>query len=114
MPNRYTSDYNYFSTETGMVAYGRIYDTGYSGILYCYNVTDGKLLWTYGNGGEGNSTASGLETPWGNYPTFISDIADGKVFLCTTEHSPNSPLYKNARYRAVNATDGTEIWKLMQ
>jgi len=110
----YTADYNYFNTETGMVAYGKVYLTGYSGILYCYNVKDGKLLWTYGNGGEGNSTASGLETPWGNYPTFISDIADGKVYLCTTEHSPNSPLYKNAVYRAINATDGTELWKLMQ
>ncbi len=110
----YTADYNYFSTETGMVAYGKVYETGYTGILYCYNVKDGKLLWTYGNGGEGNSTASGLETPWGNYPTFISDIADGKVYLCTTEHSPNSPLYKDAVYRAINATDGKEIWKLMQ
>ena len=71
-------------------------------------------MWTYGNGGEGNSTASGLDSPWGNYPIFISTIADGKVYLCTTEHSPNSPLYKNAEFRAINATDGTEIWKLMQ
>ena len=112
--NGYTADYNYFNTETEIVAYGKIYYTGYSGILYCFDIKTGKLLWTYGNGGEGNSTASGLETPWGNYPVFISDIADGKVFLCTTEHSPNSPLYKNAVYRAVNATDGIEIWKLMQ
>ncbi len=110
----YTADYNYFNTETEIVAYGNIYYAGYSGILYCFSMADGKLLWTYGNGGEGNSTASGLETPWGNYPVFISDIADGKVFLCTTEHSPNSPLYKNAVYRAVNATNGKEIWKLMQ
>ena len=114
VPNTYTADYNYFSTETGMVAYGKVFDTGYSGILYCYNVSDGKILWTYGNGGVGNSTASGLETPWGNYPTFIADIADGKVYLCTTEHSPNSPLYKGAMFRAINATDGTEIWKIMQ
>jgi hypothetical protein len=114
VPSDYTADYNYFSTETGMVAYGKVYETGYTGILYCYDVKNGKLLWTYGNGGEGNSTASGLETPWGNYPTFISDIADGKVYLCTTEHSPNSPLYKDAVYRAINATDGTELWKLMQ
>jgi outer membrane protein assembly factor BamB len=114
VPADYTADYNYFNTETEIVAYGKIYYTGYSGILYCFDIADGKLLWTYGNGGEGNSTASGLETPWGNYPIFISDIADGKVFLCTTEHSPNSPLYKDAQYRAINATDGTEIWKLMQ
>jgi hypothetical protein len=113
VPNDYTADFNYFSTETEIVYYGKIYQTGYSGILYCFDIKDGKLLWTYGNGGEGNSTASGLETPWGNYPTFIANIADGKVYLCTTEHSPNSPLYKDAVWRAINATDGTEMWKLM-
>ena len=114
IPDDYTADYNFFNTEMSMVAYGKVYFTGYSGILYTYDVKDGELLWTYGNGGEGNSTSSGLDSPWGNYPQFFSTIADGKVFLCTTEHSPNSPLYKNAMYRAINATDGTEIWKLMQ
>jgi hypothetical protein len=70
-------------------------------------------LWTYGNGGEGNSTLSGFGTPYGRYPTFISVIADGKVYLDTTEHSPNSPLYKGAKLRCINGTDGTEIWTLM-
>jgi hypothetical protein len=35
------------------------------------------------------------------------------VFLGSTEHSPNSPYYKDAKYRAINATDGTEVWTLM-
>jgi hypothetical protein len=39
-------------------------------------------------------------------------IADGKIFLDTTEHSPDSPYYKGAQVRAVNATDGTELWTL--
>jgi hypothetical protein len=95
------------------IAYGKLFFTGYSGILYAYDDKTGDLLWTYGNGGAGNSTLSGFETPYGRYPTFISVIADGKVYLDTTEHSPNSPLYKGAMYRAINATDGTEIWKVM-
>jgi hypothetical protein len=95
------------------IAYGKLYYSGYAGILYAYDVANGKLLWTYGNGGEGNSTLSGFVTPYGRYPIFISVIADGKVYLDTTEHSPTSPLYKGARFRAVNATDGTEIWTLM-
>ena len=49
----------------------------------------------------------------GRYPLFISVIADGKVYLCTTEHSPNSPLYKGAQFRCVNATDGAELWTIM-
>jgi outer membrane protein assembly factor BamB len=96
-----------------LVAYGKAYWTGYGGVTYCYDVTDGSLLWTYGNGGPGNSTNSGLDTPWGLYPTFVDVIADGKVYLSTTEHSPNTPLYKDALYRCINATDGTEIWTIM-
>ncbi|MBT0159410.1 PQQ-like beta-propeller repeat protein [Candidatus Bathyarchaeota archaeon A05DMB-2] len=96
-----------------LVAYDKAYWTGYGGITYCYDVKTGDLLWTYGNGGPGNSTASGLETPWGNYPTFVDVIADGKVYLSTTEHSPNTPLYKDALFRCINATTGEEIWTLM-
>ena len=70
------------------------------------------MLWTYGNGGAGNSTYEGLGTSYGHMPIFVDVIADGKVFLGTTEHSPNSPWYKDSRYRAINATDGTEIWTL--
>ena len=111
-PTESANDYTYFRAFPA-VAYGKIYFSGYGGILYCYDVTNGSLLWTYGNGGEGNSTFAGLETAWGTYPTFIDVIADGKVYLGTTEHSPNSPLYKDAKYRCINATDGTEIWTLM-
>jgi hypothetical protein len=102
-----------FMPSSVLVAYGKAYWTGYGGITYCYDVKTGKLLWTYGNGGPGNSTSSGLETPWGRYPTFVDVIADGKVYLCTTEHSPNTPLYKDSLFRCINATDGTEIWTLM-
>jgi outer membrane protein assembly factor BamB len=114
LTNDFTTDYNFFGIQTEQLAYGKLYFTGYSGILYAYDARNGTLLWTYGNGGEGNSTASGLDTPWGRYPTFISTIADGKVYLTTTEHSPNSPLYKDAEFRAINASDGTELWKIMQ
>ncbi|MEM4734051.1 MAG: hypothetical protein QXD70_05945, partial [Candidatus Bathyarchaeia archaeon] len=109
----FTNDWNFLALYLERVAYGRLYVSGYAGILYCYNVTNGKLLWTYGNGGPGNSTYSGLTTPWGRYPIFISVIADGKIYLDTTEHSPNSPLYKGARFRCVDAYTGKEIWTLM-
>jgi outer membrane protein assembly factor BamB len=111
-PTEPMNDYTYFRTFPA-VAYGKIYFAGYGGILYCYDVTNGSLLWTYGNGGTGNSTYAGFNTPYGTYPIFIDVIADGKVYLGTTEHSPDSPLYKDAQYRCVNATDGTEIWTLM-
>jgi outer membrane protein assembly factor BamB len=111
--NDFTNDWNYLALGLEEIAYGRLYVSGYSGILYCFDDKTGDLLWTYGNGGEGNSTLSGFANPWGRYPIFISVIADEKVYLDTDEHSPNSPLYKGARFRCVNATDGTEIWTVM-
>jgi hypothetical protein len=94
-------------------AYGKLYMAGFGGILYCYDIETGDTLWTYGNGGEGNSTFAGLETAWGHYPIFVDVIADGKVYLATTEHSPGSPYYKDAEYRCINATTGEEIWTMM-
>jgi hypothetical protein len=96
-----------------LAAYGNLYRCGFDGILHCYDMKNGNLLWTYGNGGEGNSTYAGLATAWGHYPIFIDVIADGKVYLGTTEHSPGAPFYKGTQYRCINATDGTEIWTLM-
>jgi outer membrane protein assembly factor BamB len=109
----FTTDYNYMAIGLERAAYGKLYYAGYAGILYCYDTTNGDLLWTYGNGGEGNSTLSGFVTPYGRYPIFVSVVADGKVYLDTTEHSPNSPLYKGAQYRCINATDGTELWTIL-
>ncbi|MGD6806145.1 MAG: PQQ-binding-like beta-propeller repeat protein [Candidatus Bathyarchaeia archaeon] len=113
IPDDYTADYNYLAHGLERVAYGKLYFTGYGGIVYAFDVKTGDLLWTYGNGGEGNSTLSGFNTAYGRYPIFISTIADGKIYLDTTEHSPNSPLYKGAMYRCINATTGEELWKIM-
>jgi hypothetical protein len=96
--------------EDTLCAYGNLYCAGFDGILYCYDDATGKLEWTYGNGGTGNSTYAGLETAYGHYPIFVDVIADGKVILGTTEHSPGSPWYKDSLYRCINATDGTELW----
>jgi hypothetical protein len=110
--NDSSNDWNFLALGQTLMAYGKIYWTGYSGILYCFDEQTGNILWTYGNGGEGNSTFSGLATPYGHYPTFISVVADGKIFLASTEHSPNSPIYKGEQMRAINATDGKEIWTI--
>jgi hypothetical protein len=99
--------------STSLAAYGNLYSAGFDGICYCYDMATGDLLWTYGNGGEGNSTNAGLDTAWGHYPIFVDILADGKIYLGTTEHSPGSPFYKNTQYRCLNATTGEEIWTMM-
>jgi len=94
-----------------MFAYGKMYSSAYAGILYCYDTASGDLLWTYGNGGPGNSTDGGVVVP-GNYPTFVNGYANGLIYTVTTEHTIETPLYKGSLSRAINATDGTEVWTL--
>ncbi len=105
--------FQYYSGREGLPAYGNLYVAGYGGVVYAYSMANGSLLWTYGNGGMGNTTNSGTETPWGNYPTHIAAFADGVVYTMSGEHSPNTPLYKGYRARAINATTGQEIWTLL-
>ena len=93
------------------IAYGKVYASGYSGLIWCYDEMTGKTLWSYGNGGPGNSTSSGFAVP-GNYPIAINAIANGVIYTVTTEHTIQTPIYKGALARAINATDGTEIWTI--
>jgi len=109
-----TRDFNYYPTigmggsgQAGFVAYGNLYVGGYGGEYFCYDLTDGDLLWKYDN------TASGTQTPWGNYPIFPAAIADGKVYLYSGEHSPNTPLYKGSMVRCLDAFNGNELWTMM-
>jgi hypothetical protein len=111
------SSLDYYGNDFGGVpnaqlAYGNLYYMGFGGILYVYDLTNGNLKWTYGNGGEGNSTDAGFYSPRGNYPTFITAIGNGVIYTETTEHTFTTPLYKGALTRAINATNGAEIWTL--
>ena len=92
-------------------AYGRLYSLNFGGLLYCYNETDGTLLWTYGNGGPGNSTQSGVQAP-GYYPGFIMGVGDDVVYIAATQHTITTPIPKGNFMRGINATTGEEIWTI--
>ncbi|MGA3111324.1 MAG: hypothetical protein ABSE15_04740 [Candidatus Bathyarchaeia archaeon] len=110
--------YQYFGSGLGIGqnaadAYGKIYVEGYGGEIWCYDTSNGNLLWQFGNGGPGNSTNDGLNSPWGLLPTLLSCIADGKVYFDTNQHGngAQSPYYKGETLYCVNATTGKEIWQ---
>ncbi|MCL4430243.1 MAG: PQQ-binding-like beta-propeller repeat protein [Chloroflexi bacterium] len=97
----------------GQLAFGNLYTSAYGGVVYCYNDSTGELEWTYGNGGSGNSTIAGFDSPYGVYPTFIQAVgSNGVIYLVTTEHTVIDPIYKGAKARAINATTGAEIWTI--
>jgi hypothetical protein len=104
--------YSYLGAIGMQTAYGLVYFGGYGGIMHAFNTKDGKLVWTYGNGGPGNTTYSGTGLAYGRYPIYPGPIANGILYLDTGEHSAQPPLYKDALVRALNATTGEEIWTL--
>jgi outer membrane protein assembly factor BamB len=108
-PTPSESPLNYYS-DIGIPRYdvvnGKLYSVGLSGILYCYDHRTGKLLWNY------SGAPAGLAGPWPNWPLGIGAIADGKVYLFTTEHSANSPHWVGVKMRCVNGTTGEEIWTI--
>ena len=97
----------YYSARQGFPANGTLYVSGYGGEVFAYSTKDGILLWKY------NNTDSGMDTPWGLYPIHASAVAGGIVYTFPGEHSPNKPLYKGQRIRAIDATTGEEVWTLM-
>ncbi len=108
---------DYYGTDfggilNGQMAYGNLYSCGFGGVMYCYNARSGELQWTYGNGGAGNSTNAGIYTGQGTYPTDIYAIGNGIIYTITIEHTFTTPIYKGALTRAVNASNGAELWTL--
>jgi hypothetical protein len=108
----YSADVTAYNMGAFSTAYGNLYVAGFGGLVYAYDTKTGSLLWTYGNGDAGNSTNDGLTSVWPYRPTFISNIADGKIYLFNQEHSPNTPYYKDAKIRCLNATTGKELWSI--
>jgi hypothetical protein len=89
-----------------LIAYGRLYACGVAGILYCYNVTTGDLLWTY----EARDTYT--ESPFSsNWWLGITFITDGKLYLGSSEHSANQPLPRGAPFICLDAETGEAIWR---
>jgi outer membrane protein assembly factor BamB len=86
---------------------GKFYSAGYSGILYCYEATTGKLLWSY-TAKNPNPEGQTFDQ-WPLYPMFI---AGGMIYVIHTEHSGfEQSLPPEAPMICLNATNGEEIWR---
>jgi hypothetical protein len=96
-----------FPTVGWTTAYGNLYAAGYGGVLYCYDIKTGVLKWTY------TAPTIGYESPYGNYPLRMGAIADGKLYLYDTEHSPKMPLWRGSSLRILDAKSGKEITKVL-
>jgi hypothetical protein len=104
-PSEPEASMNYYGMGTNIYQ-GKLLSTGYSGELIAYNITTGEVLWVY------TARQEGYESPYGNYPIGIACIADGKVYLTSSEHSPTQPLWRGSRIRCIDVSNGEELWTI--
>ncbi len=102
-----------FGAYAASSAYGLLIRYAYN-YVYAYNWTDGKQVWKYEA-----PTYAPFETPYTDANgtevySFNGDgtIADGKLFVANTEHTPTYPLTRGWGLHCINMTDGSLVWKL--
>lgn len=102
-----TNPWSMYGTSV-VVAYGKFYAGGYGGDLNCYDIANGKLLWTYATG------SAGFQTPYGFWPIYSGlTVSDGKVIFTTSEHGNGvATLYTGEKIYVVDAQTGREVWKV--
>ncbi len=87
---------------------GRLYSGQVSGIVYCYNVTTGKPLWTYTSEDPYNQVHLG-----NNFPRRGDGfVVDGKFYSGYAEHSPNQPLPRDAPFFCLDIETGELVWSI--
>jgi hypothetical protein len=97
---------------SGMNWNGQWYVVTFGGEIWDVNVTDGSTIWYT------NTTnlmgPSGIETPYNIWPIWTAQnpqiMAPGVLYLGDS-HQYNPPLFHGAQLIAVNATDGSLLWK---
>ncbi|MEM2351915.1 MAG: PQQ-binding-like beta-propeller repeat protein [Thermoproteota archaeon] len=105
--NSYTnSDWSIYDW-CGVIAYGKLFVTGYSGCVNAFDIETGEHLWVFSIG------SSGLQTPYESWPLYSGiTVADGKLYVGNSEHSPNVPLYLGGKLYCINASNGQLLWKI--
>ena len=100
------SQWNFYGMPRSIYQ-GKLFSYGYSGILTAYNITTGKILWNW----TAPSVGAG-QTPYTNTPLSMGCIADGKLYLYSTEHSVTQPIRRDARLFCVDAETGKMLWAI--
>jgi hypothetical protein len=94
------------SGENGYIAYGMLFCGTMSGVVQAYNVSDGKLAWSY------DVRDPYMQALWSNnWPVGHLIAADGKIYFANLEHSANQPLPRGGPFVCLNATTGEVIWR---
>ena len=106
-PENYLNAWDDSLNVARMIANGKFYSTSISGIVNCYDVTDGKLLWTYA--AEDPYTEEQFSNNWWLRPMFVTN---DYAYFGHLEHSANNPRPRGAPFICLNATSGELVWRI--
>jgi len=96
-----------WAAREGIISDGKFITSSVGGIVYCYNVQNGELLWTY------EATDKYSESYHGeNWWTIVCFVSDGKAYFGHFVHSPTIPLSRGAPFFALDITDGSVVWEI--
>jgi outer membrane protein assembly factor BamB len=93
----------YFGEEHNILIVGGTH----AGVLRAYDFRTGELLWTaYGE-------VAGTDSPYGRMLLRGFDVADGKLYTGTSEHSGSSPLWRTEGLHCFDIETGELIWEIL-
>jgi len=96
-----TASYSFNETK------GAIITSTYEGV-YAIDWDDGSIIWHYTD-----PDYVPFENPYDATPFFTGlQIADGKVYISNTEHTPSAPIARDWKLHCINATNGEGIWRM--
>ncbi|MEM3050643.1 MAG: PQQ-binding-like beta-propeller repeat protein [Candidatus Bathyarchaeia archaeon] len=99
---------------TSYIAYDKLFFTAdFAGIVYCYDVKTGKLLWTYEVKDPYGSTEM-FDKEFGGdmWPITPLFISDRKIYIGQSEHSPQNPLPRGAPFICLDVDTGEEVFRV--
>jgi hypothetical protein len=106
-PEMYLNAWDDSLNVARMIANGRFYSTSISGIVNCYDVKDGSLIWSYS--AEDPYTEEQFSNNWWLRPMFVTN---DYAYFGHLEHSANNPRPRGAPFICLNATSGEVVWRI--
>ena len=102
-------EYPWGSNNIGVCAYAysNLYMGAYDGYVTALNALTGKVTWRSKVAAETSETVFNSWAPWAGLV-----VADGKVYISTSEHSPTNPRIRGNKVFAIDANTGKTIWSL--
>ncbi len=80
---------------------------GFGGVVTCYSLLDGSMVWQYEGGNEYGEFLFGND--WSLPCGFTTD---GKIYLFHTEHSAIDPKPRGAPAVCLDIANGNEVWRV--